>query len=141
MDRVQPVSLGRSVFNTLVPAVRLVRQIVIIIVIIVFIKLIKIIFTAIIVNYDVIISISISVITIITVKILSIFVFLTDWFELMVVVRSDITMPITPSVNKLFMLLRNGVRSKKRALNNQNKCNLRKNGEPPFLGTIFQNLD
>ena len=116
MDRVQPVSLGRSVFNTLVPAVRLVRQIVIIIVIIVFIKLIKIIFTAIIVNYDVIISISISVITIITVKILSIFVFLTDWFELMVVVRSDITMPITPSVNKLFMLLRNGVRSKKRAL-------------------------
>ena len=114
MDRVQPVSLGRSVFNTLVPAVRLVRQIVIIIVIIVFIKLIKIIFTPIIVNYDVIISIS--VITIITVKILSIFVLLTDWFELMVVVRSDITMPITPSVNKLFMLLINGVRSKKRAL-------------------------
>ena len=111
MDRVQPVSLGRSVFNTLVPAVRLVRQIVIIIVIIVFIKLIKIIFTAIIVNYDVIISISVSVITIITVKILSIFVFLTDWFELMVVVRSNVTMPITPSVNKLFMLLRNGVRS------------------------------
>ena len=110
MDRVQPVSLGRSVFNTLVPAVRLVRQIVIIIVIIVFIKLIKIIITAIIVNYDVIISIS--VITIITVKILSIFVFLTDWFELMVVVRSNVTMPITPSVNKLFMLLRNGVHSK-----------------------------
>ena len=109
MDRVQPVSLGRSVFNTLVPAVRLVRQIVIIIVIIVFIKLIEIIFTAIIVNYDVIISIS--VITIITVKILSIFVFLTDWFELMVVVRSNVTMPITPSVNKLFILLRNGVRS------------------------------
>ena len=116
MDRVQPVSLGRSVFNTLVPAVSLVGQIVIIVVIIIFIKLIEIIFTAIIVNYDVIISISISVITIITVKILSIFVFLTDWFELMVVVRSDITMPITPSVNKLFMLLRNGVRSKKRAL-------------------------
>ena len=114
MDRVQPVSLGRSVFNTLVPAVRLVGQIVIIVVIIIFIKLIEIIFTPIIVNYDVIISIS--VITIITVKILSIFVFLTDWFELMVVVRSDITMPITPSVNKLFMLLRNGVRSKKRAL-------------------------
>ena len=37
------------------------------------------------------------------------------------------------------VLLRNGVRSKKRALNNQNKCNLRKNGEP-FLGTIFQTL-
>ena len=104
MDRVQPVSLGRSVFNTLVPAVRLVRQIVIIIVIIVFIKLIKIIFTAIIVNYDVIISISISVITIIIVKILSIFVFLTDWFELMIVVRSDITMPITPSGKIVYVI-------------------------------------